>query len=861
MRKIGVAIGIIAVCLTILAAAGPAAWGDAPVYRSEPSGAYMRAWLLCGPFPLGCDEEDDDTKHLDGFETDFLQAHGGERNLRVEEGQVERCEGGSATWRRWTSDSNIVDFDRAISERECVVGYACCDIESARANACLLALGSNDGISVWLNGEQVLDSTRGRPVRVDDDVVPVALREGRNRLLVKVEERGSRWGLCARLFAMDSGRFPTSRLNLFRVVNEDGAARLRGIPSKARLARIVRRAEIEVAPRGSPQTVVWRGEWSGEGDLPIGVDAEAYGEYVLRARCAFTGGVERTLEFPFAAGERVEHTLFADGETDYHIVVGREASESERWAAQELAHWLGEVSGAEFLIGDDSAPSGEHEIVVGFNDHARALLGETPPDDADESFTYRNVGPSIVIWGGSRRGTMYGVMTFLERELGCRWYSPRVSVAPRKQAFRFCHLQHSESPGVPVRNVFYYEAFDPTWAARNKVNGAMGYREQPGGIDAYWGVHTLVNRLVRRADYFAAHPEYFALVNGERYGGHDAQLCLTNPDVLAITIRELKAFMREHPEYQTYSVSQNDGGLYCQCPRCQALAEREGSQAGPVLWFVNQVAQAIEEEFPDKQIGTLAYVYSRKPPRTIRPRPNVVIRLCSFESDRVHDLATGERNTAFLDDLRRWGEIAPQIAVWDYVAHFGDYVMPFPNFRVLQPNVQLLHEAGVSAVMTQAAYQSRGAEFAELRAYLIARLLWDPDCDVEAVIDDFMSGYYGRSGALIRRYFDMVQDLVELDTEITQFSPFDPMFSEEFVRRAESLFDAAEVVADDEEVRQRVEMARLPIMYLKCRRTPAEAKRDGTYRRFCAIVEREGITHLEESGGLREFHAQMQDVK
>jgi hypothetical protein len=183
--------------------------------------------------------------------------------------------------------------------------------------------------------------------------------------------------------------------------------------------------------------------------------------------------------------------------------------------------------------------------------------------------------------------------------------------------------------------------------------------------------------------------------------------------------------------------------------------------------------------------------------------------------------------------------------------------MPYPNFRVLQPNLQTLRENKAIGIMEQAAYQSRGGEFAELRAYVLAKLLWNPECNIEEVIDDFMIGYYGRSGQYVRMYFDLLHQRIASDTHIhLGLAPDDKIFSDQFIRNADSIFEQAEVVAENEEFRRRVDVARLPLMYLKCKRSPLQSKYDGTYKRFKAILERENITHLAESGQphLEAFH-------
>ena len=849
----------------ILAAVAPA---EVPVYRAEPSGEFLRDWLLCGPFPLrAVAETDPDFEHLPGFETDFLEAHGGETNLQVEEGQVETFEGGSVAWFKHTAEEYAANLDTAVSNSEFVLAYGYCEIEAPEDRVCLLALGTNDGGRLWLNGEEIWNYPRGRGLKADEDLIPVALRKGPNTLLLKVEERGNLWGFCVRFLPFDRDLL-LERSPLFRVVTrEDGSALLRALQPEPVMDLIVKSADIELFSAEEPGPVLWRGQWTKRREMPLETVGDEYGKYNLRVETTLVDGYKWTNEFPFAAGKRAEHVLFDRGKTDYAIVVGADASESEQWAATELEHWLKEVSGADFQIRSDTGESGEREIVVGFNQRAQALLGPktTPPEDNDESFTYRNVGPAIVIWGGRARGTMYGVLTFLERELGCRWYTPRVSVAPRKDTYVFDYIRHSESPGVRVRNDFYYEAFDPIWAARNKINGQLTFdevRKQPGGVETYWGVHTFYH-FMPPSEFFDEHPEYYSLIDGKRI--HErAQLCLTNPDVLRIVTERLKQFMRDNPDHLIYSVSQNDWRNPCQCEKCQAIVEREGTEAGPIIWFVNQVAEQIEDEFPDKFVGTLAYSYTRKPCKTLRPRKNVVIRLCSIECCFAHDFDNCPENESFVSDLEGWAAVSPHLYIWDYVVNFSHYIMPFPNFRALQPNIQTFRDNHAIGIMEQAAYQSRGGEFAELRAYVIAKLLWDPECDVQKVLDDFMYGYYGRSGQHVRRYFDLLHDRLTPQTHIhLGLRPDDPLFSDEFVRQAGAIFDEAEAVADDEEVRQRVEMARLPIMYLKCKRTPVEAKYDGTYARFCTIVKREAITHYAEGGAPHRegFHNEVEAAK
>ncbi len=552
---------------------------------------------------------------------------------------------------------------------------------------------------------------------------------------------------------------------------------------------------------------------------------------------------------PAAAGQN-EYTLFSNHRTNYRIILGTAASESEQWAAKELQHWLHEISGADFPIqrlghAESQSYSGPR-ILLGYNELVKEKLQSPGPADHDESFRYCNAGPDILIFGGKERGTLYGVMSFLENEFGCRWYTPSVTMIPQKEEARFARYDHSESPGIRVRNDFYFEAFDTLWAARNKMNGRMGFVSQPGGVEAYGYVHTFYP-LVPPSEFFGKHPEYYSLINGKRT--HDeAQLCLTNPDVLKIITERIKKRMRENPEYLIYDVSQNDNFNPCQCDKCQHIVRQEGSESGPIIWFVNQVAAAVEKEFPDKFIGTLAYQYTRTPPKNMHPRQNVVVRLCPIEVCRSHDLKFCPQNKSFMNDLRGWSSISPHLYIWDYVVNFSNYIIPFPNINVLKPNIMTFRENHAIGIMEEAAYQSPGGEFAELKTYLIARLLWNPDADTEEIIRDFLYGYYGRAGKYVHAYLDLLQGRITPTSHIhLGMTPQDSLFSEDLVVQSLRLFEKAKIVADNGEILRRVEMASLPVLYLQCKRNPVAARSDGSFDQFRRIVEQEKITYYSET--------------
>ena len=863
------------VCLVSMAAAlSVQTAGGVPLYSDEPSGEFMREWLVCGPFANAPDSAGQlGDRHHPPFEAENVTGAAGEQPPAAEAGATVHYGEAEGVWTLYASPTNEIDLDEALSSGDGLLGYAYCEIEAPAACPCILSLGSNDGCRVWLNGREVWDYPKGRPLRPDEDVVPVILRKGRNELLLKIENRGRAWGFLCRLIPLDDGEGLTGRFQLFQLdlTGAQPVVRLR-FPALV-TDGLLDHADLTVRSVGDRDSAVWAGSLRDTDEIVLPISSKSFTRYVLDIEAILSDGSAYTDTSEFALGQREVHALFQHGASDYEIVVGADASESEQWAAQELSHWLAEASGALFHIrttqGRRRFP---HSIVIGYNEASKALLPDDyePPRDDDESFFYWNAGEDIVILGGRDRGSMYGVFTFLERELGCRWYAPEVSVIPKRDEYTFTYLRHREKPGLRMREVCYFDALDPVWRARNKVN-AGGTVPQVGGQYLYWNVHTFA-KLMPPAEYFDEYPEYYSLNDGVRVADKDhphngAQLCLSNPEVLRIITEKIRQVMREHPEYLVYSVSQNDGEEYgpCECDACRAIRERfGGEESGVIIWFVNQVADAIRDEFPGKFIGTLAYTYSECPPTGIRPRDNVVVRLCNFYGDMAHPLDSPENgHPEFAEAVVGWSRVAPHLYIWDYVMSFSHFCLPFPNLLAMPEHLRFYRDHGAFGYYPQALAHGRGAEFARLRAYLLAKLMWNPDLDASDTMDDFVCGYYGRSGRFIREYIDLLHALVTPETHIQLWlKPHHPPFTEAFIEEAEAIFDEAERVADDPVIFRRVELARLPVMYLKCYRMPEAAKHDGTYARVAAVFERESIRYLSEQpeSSLEAFQKMMNEA-
>jgi hypothetical protein len=118
-------------------------------------------------------------------------------------------------------------------------------------------------------------------------------------------------------------------------------------------------------------------------------------------------------------------------------------------------------------------------------------------------------------------------------------------------------------------------------------------------------------------------------------------------------------------------------------------------------------------------------------------------RLCSIECCFAHPLESDGLNASFREDLEGWAKICNRLWVWDYVINYAHCIMPFPNLWVLRPNIAFYIRNHVTGIYEEANYFSRGGELAELRTYIIAKTLWDPEYDTEKAIAEFLAGYYG----------------------------------------------------------------------------------------------------------------------
>jgi hypothetical protein len=411
---------------------------------------------------------------------------------------------------------------------------------------------------------------------------------------------------------------------------------------------------------------------------------------------------------------------------------------------------------------------------------------------------------SITIQGNNSKMLSYGVYEFLERFVGVRWYSKDFTLVPEISSINIpLDKEIIYKPLVTTRTVhsrLFYN--DSSFADKLKVSNEAFPNYVPNAR-----VHTF-HRFIPYEKFYDDHPEYYAFRNGKRLA---TQLCLTNENVLEIVKDSVDSFFKKYDLSTVISVSQDDNTQYCMCDNCSEIHDREGSPAGSMIYFVNKIAKS----FPDKTISTLAYQYTRKPPLT-KPESNVLITLCSIECDRSIPIDEGCKD--FQSDLIGWSKLTENIRIWDYTTQFTNFLAPFPNWGTIKPNINLFVNNNAKWIFEQ--HSNNPSELFELRSYLMAKLLWDPNLDSNLVIKDFTNGYYGQGGVYIAKYIEEIQNQLNNAKPFFLFlygdpsQAFDGYLSPKNLSYYDSLFNEALLnVSKDSDYYKRIERSRLSIDY------------------------------------------------
>jgi len=495
--------------------------------------------------------------------------------------------------------------------------------------------------------------------------------------------------------------------------------------------------------------------------------------------------------------------LAENGKALANIVVGDKRSVVEAFAAEELKNYVDGITGVSLPITTGRDAVSNHRVFVG----SSALPPELDvsvrfPSDLPDAFVMRTVGRDLILVGQGDRGTLYAVYTFLERYLDVRFFAPgdQGEEVPAKSRIEVPEINDAESPDLAYRCKGSVGGAEESpmpatlriadWMAKNKLNFFLipivhyadmkreyGQELAKRAISMEVGHHDF-DFWVPQHEFFDTHPEYFALVGGERKRADrfwqkglafGTQLCLSNPDVSHIVAERMKSFMHENPEVELLDLWPNDNFGACECEQCRALNVPGNATLYPTMplrsrsyqVFANRVAAELADEFPDRRFSILSYVDGLEPGEDVEMHPNIDVNFALYRECYAHaiDDPSCERNVFYRRTLDKWLRLAKRVELFEYYYKVAWQCLPFPVLRKIFADQRYFKQVGVYGNAPQITAFNFGSM--GLTHYAFAKAAWDADSDMDEVVDDYCYRYYGPAGMAARRYFDELEAAME----------------------------------------------------------------------------------------------------
>lgn len=470
--------------------------------------------------------------------------------------------------------------------------------------------------------------------------------------------------------------------------------------------------------------------------------------------------------------------LVDNGLTDFVIVTQDNPDATTKTAVTELQTYIEKISGAKikYVTEKDAKPE-DKAIIIGETSLENGIVNINRSEIAKDGFMLYSDGKHLFIAGSDSRGTLYGVYTFLEEYLGVRWFTPELEVVPEADDIIIdANINRVVEPSFSIRRNDSIGTTDCSrarskmnvsfWSEANEYGGALNY--------VLWDV--TLDKLVPD-DLMAEHPDYFATTTeGTKTLDH---VCLSNPEVLDVAVENARKAILECDRDSKYiHIGQKDNINYCHCENCEELYEKYGSVSAPTILFTNAFADALDDEFPDFTFTFYAYNETDQPPTdlSLRCNKNVVPVLCglhkacrshaltecgSKDGDETFENLFGSPEPTIHNDFLNWTKVADTTYIYDYTINFINTAQFFSNFEYMQSTMKYMHDIGITGYIYNCG-DTHIAAFNELRNYLLCKLQWDVNCDVEYHMMDFMNAYYGEAAA---PYIKQILDIQTAQTK------------------------------------------------------------------------------------------------
>jgi hypothetical protein len=506
--------------------------------------------------------------------------------------------------------------------------------------------------------------------------------------------------------------------------------------------------------------------------------------------------------------------LAVDG--TYRIVIAKDLTKAEQRAAEQLKEYLKQITGGNLSIVSEADQDTETAIYVGPTRFATAcgMNGY-----GNEEYHLKAVGKNLVIAGGRPRGVLFGTYEFLERFAGVRYLSANFEHVPQMAAVLVpggTDLRHA-SPFI-YRDIYPGHGQIPV-DYRRKLRQNSGYGSPQYGFDERCGSPGGVHTLHKYSQDFPREISWMNR-NGSRQivnTPHSGSICFSQPEVLKRIAAKLKDHVKHDrarcdvtgaPYPRFYVVDMNDCHVECFCPQCQAIV-REHDVSGLVIQFMNKLWEEVRDAYPDIYLMMFAYQDSTTPPRSdLKPKGNVVVRLAYMdheftESGKVKRdvmFPLGHpNNRAYGEALEQWHRCAPHLAIWDYWRTYRcGFQTPIHNTAAIPGLVRKYRDIGAKHVFVEMELgTTTPLPLFDLRYYLGAKMMNDPDLDDEELVEEFMAMFYGKAAAPMKEFKAYTEKrMAEAAGPLTSLPPAKRKFMDaDYFKTLYSLLEQAEHAA------------------------------------------------------------------
>lgn len=424
------------------------------------------------------------------------------------------------------------------------------------------------------------------------------------------------------------------------------------------------------------------------------------------------------------------------------------------YSTKLLRNYISSANG--YTLNITTTPTKAHQIYFVYEHTA---LGE-------EGYRWETKNGNLYLTGGSRRGSLYGVLDFLSEYIGWRFLDYGVDYCfPADLVNVPAGLDKTYTPPIEYREVHsdaFLWCYNETDAGvflclANKVNSHSG-RPYMSNPKQGWGEGNI---------WINAHS--FEYIFGI---GASEQPCLSNPYNVSVAanwainlVRERSTWENTYYGYhlQRVSSSWNDNENYCSCSSCMSTYQAEHSIAGTIVKFNNQVTSIVNSTYPEIEVYYIAYGSARIPPINVKPVGNQVICYCwngcnnhKYGSDECSEEGNilGYKNWEERYYFEAWSRIAPKLFVWYYATSFNFNIGPCPNVLNIREDFRYLAEQGVVGYYAEGTSTSH-MSFEGLRSYLMAQCMWDPymsEAEFQQHIDEYLMVIYGDGWRYIKEY-------------------------------------------------------------------------------------------------------------